>query len=279
VRKAGGTALVHVLVSPAACAKATARSSASEVAMSKDAAGSLALARSWRVGLTGVVLVIADAHEGLIEAIAEALAGSTRGRCSDPRARGICLPPWPRRTQPSSCDPGAYHRRCARRPRGGSSVPPSGRGARNHAARGCLRPRARPLWPAGLVARALASSGASSCAPTRKECLGQEVRRRTDGVGIFPDRAAIIRLVSSLQQRATPKWADERRSLSARALAKVQRVYFAGTDDGRQHALAVLLAAEDRGLITRWSRHYFFGRGPRSRTRTLRHRTCLRPGY
>ena len=45
--------------------------------MSKDAAGSLAGARSWHVGLTGVVLVIADAHEGLIEAIAEALAGST----------------------------------------------------------------------------------------------------------------------------------------------------------------------------------------------------------
>jgi len=49
--------------------------------------------------------------------------------------------------------------------------------------------------------------------------------------------------------------------MSARALAKVQRVHFTGADDGRQHALAVLLAAEDRGLITRWSRHYFFGRG------------------
>jgi len=50
--------------------------------MSEDKAGWLALWRSLVArGLTGVVLVIADAHQGLVEAIGETLPGVTWQRC------------------------------------------------------------------------------------------------------------------------------------------------------------------------------------------------------
>jgi hypothetical protein len=43
-------------------------------------------------------------------------------------------------------------------------------------------------------------------------------------VGIFPDRASIIRLVGSLLIGETEECAEQHRYVSAEALAKVQRV-------------------------------------------------------
>jgi len=94
-----------------------------------------------------------------------------------------------------------------------------------------------------LAALSLASSGARSWAPTREERLNKEIRRRTDVVEIFPDRATIIRLIASLLIGETEEWAEQRRYMSAEALAKVQRVRFAGADDGTEHALADSLTA------------------------------------
>jgi putative transposase len=77
--------------------------------------------------------------------------------------------------------------------------------------------------------------------------LNKEIRRRTDVVEIFPDRAAIIRLIASLLIGETEEWAEQRRYMSAEALATVQRVCFADADAdadaGTEHALAGSLAA------------------------------------
>jgi transposase-like protein len=219
VREGGRTVLVHALVATGVNADGKREILGLEVTSSEDGAGWLAFFRGLVArGLSGVVLITSDAHAGLVAAIAATLPGASWQRCRTHYLRdlltkvGKTSQPWVAtlvRTIFDQPDAAEVHAQFARVVAALEAKLPAAAEHLSAAREDLLAFTAAPreIW------RQVWSSNP-------QERLNKELRRRTDVVGIFPDRPAIIRLVGAVLMEQNDEWAEARRYMGPDILAK-----------------------------------------------------------
>lgn len=193
-----------------------------DVGPSEDGAFWLGFLRSLVArGLSGVQVVISDAHEGLRQAIGAVLHGASWQRCRVHFLRNA-LSLVPKATQALVA---ATIRTVFAQP-----TAETARQQWRH-----VRDGFRDRWPrlAALMDDAesdvLAYLGFPSAhwrqiwSTNPLERLNKEVKRRTNVVGIFPNPEAAIRLVGSLLAEQHDEWQVGRRDFSAESMALLRR--------------------------------------------------------
>jgi putative transposase len=223
VREGGRVVPVHVLVATGVNADGHREILGIQVTTSEDGAGWLGFFRDLTArGLSGVKLVTSDAHAGLVAAIGATIPGAAWQRCRTHYAANLMSAtpksswPWVKALLHSiydQPDADAVHAQFDRVLDALTEKLPTVAAHLETARADILAFTSFPkeIW------RQIWSNNPN-------ERLNREIRRRTDVVGIFPDRPSAIRLIGAVLAEQHDEWTEGRRYLGLDVLTRSRTV-------------------------------------------------------